>query len=394
MKKIFIITLLIIVAIYIGLSQDKEIKKISNESIEERGIFISYIDYSHLFKNKNKEEIEKNIEKIIKNLKDNNFNMIVLQVRPFADAIYNSDVFLSSRMVVKQEGDELPLDILDSFIKHAHKNDIKIHAWVNPYRIRSNSNILDISKSNIWYDWLEKENTNIEVSDQGIYFNPASDEVLNLILKGIEELVKNYDIDGILYDDYFYPTKTIDLKEYEKNIKNNEEISISEFRINNINNLIKRTYEVIKKNNNSILFGISPAGNINNNLNNEYLDIKHILSQRNYIDYVMPQIYFGFENETLPFISTLELWSSLITNEEISLYVALALYKSGLEDKYAGDGIREWKENNDIIKKQIIISRQNNKYKGFCIFRYDHYFYEEENNLQLIKEIDNLKTVF
>ncbi len=394
MKKVFIILILIIIAIYIGLSQEKKVSKINNNDNEDRGIFISYIDYSYMLKNKNENEIKENINEIVKNLKANKFNLIILQVRPFADAIYESNVFLSSRMIVKNEGDKLPIDILKYFIETAHKNDIELHAWINPYRIRSNNNIKDISSLNSWYQWLDEDNTNIEISDKGIYFNPASEEVLKLILTGVEELVKNYDIDGILYDDYFYPTKTIDLKEYEAYKKDNGKQTISEFRVNNINKLIKETYKIIKKNNNSVLFGISPAGNISNNLNNEYLDIKHILSQKNYVDYIMPQIYFGFNNETLPFITTLDMWSDLITNENVKLYVALALYKSGLEDKYAGNGIKEWIENNDIIKKQIIISRQNNKYKGFCIFRYNYYFYKENNNIQLIKEIENIKTIF
>lgn len=377
---------------YKGKDKDEMVIK-SEENIKEevRGVFISYIDYSYLLKGKSVAEQKNNIDKMISNIKDNDFNMIILQVRPFSDAIYNSQIYLSSRTVVENENDKLELDILDYFIKRSHEQDIKIHAWLNPYRIRSVESKDDIATENYYYKWFDTNN--IEINKDGIYLNPASQEVLDYIISGVEELVLNYDIDGLLYDDYFYPSETIDLKNYEEYVKAGGTFTIEEYRKMNINTLIYETNSAIKKINKKVLFGISPAGNISNNLKDEYLDVEHILKGKDFIDYIMPQIYYGFENEAMPFISTIELWNSLITND-IDLYVALGLYKSGLEDAYAGSGKNEWLNNNDIIKKQIVISRLNSNYKGFVIFRYNHLFNDLETNQTLIQEVNNMKSIF
>ena len=191
----------------------------------------------------------------------------------------------------------------------------------------------------------------------------------------------------MLYDDYFYPNDTIDLKTYEKTDKS---VNLKEYRINNINKLIEQSYDTIKSVNKDIKFGLSPAGNIENNLDKEYLDVKSILNG-NKIDFIIPQLYYGFSNSTKPYLSTLEQWSSLnIKNKDF--YVALSLYKSGKVDKYAGKGENEWLEENDIIKKQIITARNKNNYKGFYIFRYE-YLFEIHNNESLNKEVENLKAL-
>ncbi len=389
MKKIIFIVLLIIIflSIYIYLNKKKEVEETSYVE-EQRGVFISYIDYSFL-KHKTKEEQKKSIDKIIENIKSLNFNMIILQVRPFCDAIYKSFIFSSSKVVVENEGDELKLDILKYFIDKSHENNISLHAWINPYRIRNTNNISDISKDNVIYQFLDTDI--VEKSSKGIYLNPSKKEVLNLILTGIREIVLNYDVDGIIYDDYFYPSNTIDINDYEKYKELGGTLTIDEYRINNINILISESYKLVKSLNSNVLFGISPAGNINNNLNSEYLDIEFILQNNNYLDYVMPQIYYGFKNQTLPFIKTIKVWNDLILNNDTKLLIALALYKSGIEDTYAISGKNEWIENGDIIKNQILVSRSLNKYQGFAIFRYDYLFYDKNDNANLIEEITNIK---
>ena len=388
MKKIIIFILIALITsslTYCILDRndnEENIESIKNNE-EIRAVFISYIDYA-ILKGKDENKQKNIINDMIDNIKKFNFNTIILQVRPFCDAIYKSSIFETSKTVVGKEGDKLNFDILEYFIDKSHESNIKLHAWINPYRIRSTSDTSDISKDNVIYKWIGTRN--IEIKD-GIYLNPASNDVLNLILDGVSEIVKNYDVDGILYDDYFYPSKTIDLEEYENS---GTTLSIDEFRINNINNLIKKTYETIKKINSSVKFSISPAGNINNNLNNEYLDIEFILKNNNYLDYVMPQIYFGFENGTLPYIKTIKMWNDLILNNDTKLIVALSLYKSGNSDKYAGSGKNEWIENSDIIMNQIIEARKVLNYEGFSIFRYE-FLVKDNMNDNLENEVSNLK---
>lgn len=386
MKKIFVFIFFICVFcfcffyIHDASSLEEDVSSLDNEEV--KGVFISYIDYAHL-KNKSKAEQEKLITEMVNNVSYFGLNSIILQVRSFSDAIYPSDIYLSSKVVVSKEGDPLVLDILDYFIKKAREKNIYIYVWINPYRIRTKDDISDINSKSFYYKWLDTNN--IERSKNGIYLNPASLEVVDYITSGVKEICENYDIDGVLYDDYFYPSDTIDLDNYEKSDKS---ISLDKFRINNINYLLKETYDVIKSVDKDIAFGISPSGNIENNLSKEYLDVASILKD-NYIDFIIPQLYYGFNNTVKPYINTLDKWSNLNVNDK-DLYVGLSLYKAGKYDEFAGLGENEWIQESDIIKKQIVVSRNEKNYKGFYIFRYE-YLFEIFDNYNLNNEIKNLK---
>ena len=371
MKKILIIILVLFIGMYMFYYMNK---KEDYDDVE-----------LHLFGDEN--ILKEEINKMVLNIKENNFNGIILQVRAFSDAIYYSKIFSPSLHIVNNENDKLKLDMLDYFIKLSHENNIKLIAWINPYRIRSNNDISSISGNNIVNKYLNTSSVEIK---NGIYFNPAKDEVLDLIIKGVLEIVKNYDVDGILYDDYFYPSKTCDLKDYELYKTQGGTKSLEDFRRDNINKLITKTYEKIKEIKKDVLFGISPSGNMNNNYNDEYLDINYLIENK-IIDFIMPQIYYGFDNTNLPFVNTVNSWSNLVKDTNIKFYVALALYKSGLEDKYAKTGINEWINNNDIISKQIIVSRNTYNYEGFSIFRYDYLFNSKKDNKQLLDEVFYVK---
>ena len=380
---VFLMAILLLIVIIINIPLKSE-EPVEEEKVKEeiKGVFISYIDYGH-FKNKSKQELESLITEMINNVSYFGLNAIILQVRPFSDAIYPSEIYPSSKVIVNEEGDSLPLDVLKYFISKAKEKDIEIYAWVNPYRIRTKNDITDISKKAYYYKWFDTNN--IERTKNGIYLNPASNEVLDYITNGLKELCENYDIKGVIYDDYFYPSDTIDLENYEETDKS---MTLKEYRLNNINNLLKRSYETIKSVDENLKFGISPAGNIENNLDFEYLDVKHIMGE-DYLDLIIPQLYYGFNNSSKPYINTLEDWSKLNTLGK-DFYVALSLYKSGKVDEYAGSGENEWLEETNIIKKQILISRNIKNYQGFFIFRYEYLFNTYDNH-NLTKEVENLK---
>lgn len=371
--KLILAVILVITAIFIWQNSKIEIE---NQS-EKRAVFISYIEYKKYFDNKDESEIKTEIKNIIKQVKSYNLNMIILQVRPFSDAIYNSSIFPSSETIVSNEGEPLPFDILEYFIKESHKEKIELHAWINPYRIRNDTDTTKISEKNPAYKWLNTNHVKV-IKDKGIYYNPASSEVQTLIINGIKELVENYQVDGIHMDDYFYPDDTIDLENY---LEFQNTISISDFRLSNTNTLIKNIYQAIKEINPEVEFGISPEGNIENNYSENYADVKTWLQNEGYIDYIMPQIYYGFFNETKPFIQVLNEWQDLITID-IDFIPALAMYKSGTIDEYAKSGKDEWISFSDIISKQIKVLRESEKTTGFSLFRYDYLVSEENENLK------------
>ena len=391
MKKILIILLLTIpfIVIYKSTGERKEEKKTNHPVIKEeselRGVFISYMELNTYIKDKTKEETQKNIDTIIKNIKKNNLNTIILQVRSHDDAIYKSSFFKTSDSILLK--DNKTYDVLDYFINKCESVNIDLFLWINPYRITSKDK--EIKNEEFAYNYI---NTDVIKKVDGIYYyNPASDVTINHVIDGIKELIKNYKFKGILFDDYFYPSDDIDEKEYKEYLKNNKTISLKEYHLSIINNFIKKVHEEVKKLDENILFGISPDGNIENNYNKNYADVKLWCSELDYIDFIMPQLYYGFNNENKPFKRTAEDWSKIVTNKNIKLYFALAFYKVGTIDNYAGSGSNEWLENDDIIKKQIIISRNINNYEGFSLFRYDNLFNKELFTKTTDKELDNLK---
>ena len=383
MKKILIIIILSIV-LTSNIKLDRT--SIKKEEEETRAIFVSYIELNKYIKGNDYEISKRNIRKIIKNIKSLKCNTIILQVRSASDAIYKSNIYPLSLNIVNTEYDDY-YDVLDYFIKESHKSNVKVIAWINPYRIRTTCDKTTITEKNPAYKYLD---TDIVYINNGIYYNPSKQETEDLIVKGVEEVL-NYDVDGILFDDYFYPDNNIDKKDYEEYIKNNEFIEEKDYRLNIVNKMVKRVYKTCK--NKNIKFGISPDGNIDNNYNKNYADVKSWLKSNEYIDFIMPQIYYGFYNSTRDYIKVTKEWENLIENKDIELYIALAFYKVGMEDKYAKSGFNEWIDNDNIIMREILLSRNLKNYKGFSLFRYENIFNEEIYTKTSIKEIENLKKI-
>ena len=382
MKKILVIIILSIVLI----SNTKLDRTSIQKEEETRAIFVSYIELNKYIKGNDYEISKRNIRKIIKNIKKLKCNTIILQVRSASDAIYKSNIYPLSLNIVNTEYDDY-YDVLDYFIKESHKSNVKVIAWINPYRIRTTCDKTTITEKNPAYKYLD---TDIVYINNGIYYNPSKQETEDLIVKGVEEVL-NYDVDGILFDDYFYPDNNIDKKDYEEYIKNNEFIEEKDYRLNIVNKMVKRVYKICK--NKNIKFGISPDGNIDNNYNKNYADVKYWLKSNEYIDFIMPQIYYGFYNSTRDYIKVTKEWENLIENKDIELYIALAFYKVGMEDKYAKSGFNEWIDNDNIIMREILLSRNLKNYKGFSLFRYENIFNEEIYTKTSIKEIENLKKI-
>ena len=392
MKRVMLIFLVFITFSILNInSKTNNIKKIKPQSsikqTEMKALFVSYLELNTYIKNQEKEKSQKNIETIVKNTKKNNFNTIILQVRSFDDAIYKTEQFPTSKSIVLE--DNTSYDVLNFFIKECKNKKIDLYIWINPFRItRENENLIEDT-----YAYKMKDTRVVQKVNNAYYYNPSRYETSTHIIEGIKELIKNYQFKGILFDDYFYPNNDIDSEEYQEYLNKNKEISESEYHLQTINNIIKKVYKSIKKENKSIEFGISPDGNIDNNYDKNYADVKTWCSKNGYIDFIMPQLYYGFFNTTRPYIDTMNNWDDLITNKNIKLYYALAFYKNGQEDDYAKDGKEEWVTNSDIIKKQVILARNTTNYKGFALFRYDSIFNKENYTQNTIKEFNNLKSI-
>ncbi|WP_058484835.1 glycoside hydrolase family 10 protein [Defluviitalea phaphyphila] len=360
---------------------------------EVRAVWISYLDLQNVI-NKNEIDFELSIEEMFSNIKNAKLNTVIVQVRPFGDALYPSKYFPWSYIITGTEGIAPQFDPFKIMVDKAHEKGLKIEAWINPYRIRNNNK--PISDNNIALKWLTDGSNRVIKIDNGIYYNPASEDVRDLIIKGVMEIVENYDVDGIHFDDYFYPTTDpqFDKVDYEQYKNEGGLLSLEDWRRENVNLLIKEIYKSIKNYDDSIKFGISPQGIIDKNYNTQYIDIYKWLSSSEYIDYICPQIYFGYNHSTYSYDKLINQWNKLIKNNDIKLYIGLAAYKIGREDIYAGKGKYEWIETDNILEKMINDGRINDNYGGFVLFRYD-FLWNPEKHLeeQIHKELDAIKNI-
>lgn len=369
MKKIVIIIILFIFLFSLNVVNIEEDK-------EKRAIFISYIELSEYIS----DDIsisKKNIDKMINNIDELKFDTIILQVRDNCNAIYKSKLFYNT----------YNFDVLDYFIEKAEIKNINIIAWINPYRVRTNSNIDSIRNNELIHKYI---NTDYLYVNNGIYLNPSKSEVEDLIVDGVLEVLK-YRIYGVLFDDYFYPSSDIDIIDYENYIKNNEYISKDQYQLNIISKMIKRVHSECSKK--KVLFGVSPDGNIDNNYSIHKADVKLWMSSDSYIDFIMPQVYYGFYNSTKAYTNVIKDWESLLKNDVVDLYMALAFYKVGVEDNYAREGREEWILNDNIIMREILLSRNLKNYRGFALFRYDNLFEDSYYTNNSLGELNNLKRI-
>ncbi len=307
--------------------------------------WISYLEYSDIMLNKSEKEFTDYIIKMLENAKSDDINTIYFHSRAFGDSYYKSELFPQGTFL-NQNYD--PLKII---ITEAHKLDISVHAWVNPLRCQTAEEFVTISDDFTTKKWFnEFQGTYICNVDGRMWLNPAYDEVTDFISDGILEIIRNYDVDGIHIDDYFYPSAD---ENFDKSaFSDSGQDNLNQWRIDNINRLVSEIYSEIKNYDDDILFGISPQGNIDIDYNSQFADVKTWCSNSGYCDYIVPQIYFGFKNDICPFEQTFQQWYDMTKNSDISLVIGLAVYKEGKEDKWAGSGKNEWIEDSDVIQKQ------------------------------------------
>lgn len=333
-----------------------------------KAVWIAYYELSEFTKGKSEYEFEQKINDEFSKLSSYGFNTVTVQIRPCADAFYLSEYFPSSIYFNGAQGGEMLYDPLEKICSVAQKYKLNIEAWINPYRVSQDDDYTKLSPDN----FAIKNKKITKVVDGKIYFNPAYDKVTDLIVNGVKEIVENYNISAIHFDDYFYPTqsKNFDKKEYKKY---GGDLSLTDWRRQNVTNMVKRVYETVKAVNKNIEFGISPASNIENDKNSLYADIETWVKNR-YVDYICPQVYFGFKNVYQPFMFTVKKWVKLCENTDVDLYIGLPLYKANTKDKYAAENdksiINEFRNNNDIIARQITYISKIDKIKGYYIFSF------------------------
>ena len=350
------------------------------QAAEIRGVWISYLEMDRLLKGKTAEEFRSNIAQVFSKMKEYGLNTAIVQVRPFGDALYQSAYFPWSYTITGTEGTNPGFDPLQIMVQEARKKDLRIEAWINPYRVRAAGNSVALAANNPARIWQEAGDSAVIRYNGALTYNPASTKAQNLIVNGVRELVRNYDIDGIHIDDYFYPATSgtlpaeYDQQSYNAYKKAGGTMELAAWRRANVELLLKKIYAAVKEENPHALFGVSPQSSVYNNYYVQHLDVKKITSTAGYCDYVCPQIYFGFANGTQPFAKTLDEWNAMAEKSTVELYVGLAAYKVGLADSWAGNGSAEWKERSDMLAAMVKYARGDSSVRGFILYRYDSIF--------------------
>jgi uncharacterized lipoprotein YddW (UPF0748 family) len=366
----------------------KNVTNYSNPKYSDqyKAVWFAYYDYSKYlskYSKNNETNFRTYFKTVINNCKKNELNTIIVHVRAFGDAMYDSEYFPTSKYIAGTQGKKLSYDPLKVMVEEAHKKNIKIEAWINPYRVSADSSYAKLSNDHPAKKWHNSSSSSTQrnvLSYKGkLYFNPAKEEVRELIINGVREIVENYDVDGIHMDDYFYPSfsssnyKTaFDAKEYNDSQEKKNGMSIVEFRREQVDLLVKGIKSAISEIDSNVVFGISPAGNIDNlkSKYSYYVDIQKWVTSTEYVDYITPQIYWGFNHSTAKFNKVLDRWKKMTDQSKVKLYIGLPVYRMGGKAGASNSKeMKEWKTAT-TLKKMIRYGRSKNV-DGFTLFDYE-----------------------
>ena len=304
-------------------------KEIPDGLKDMRGVWISFCDYKVMgLYNKSEEEFRANVDTMFKKLKKDKINTVFFHVVPCNDAVYPSSTLKWTKYMFEKAPDYDPLEIL---VETSHKYDIAFHAWLNPYRKK-----------------------------MGVSFNPGKVKSTNRIVKIVNEIIDNYNVDGIHFDDYFYP----DNRQFRK-------VSVSK-RKKNVNKMVAAVYKTVKEHDEKLFFGISPAGNVSY-AESIGCDLEKWMSEDGYIDYIVPQIYWSDRyklngKKTKLYTNRLAQWVELNDGNK-PMFIGLALYRAGKRDRYD----KNWKKKSNNIVTQIK-KQEAAGCQGFVLFSAEYMY--------------------
>ena len=384
-RRIGIIVLLLVVSIRLSALETDTIRQF-------RAVWVSTvanIDWPTEEARGNTLMQQQQMRELLDRLKALNFNTIIFQVRPTADAIYPSKYEPWSHWLTGKQGqnNDIPYDPLQFVLDEAHSRDIDVHVWLNPYRVNiAKMPMTEVDSSHLFY---RRPDMFWHYNGQW-YFEPGLDDTREWLCLIVADLLRRYDIDGIHMDDYFYPypdhkTELPDTACFRKYPRGFDDIH--EWRRNNVNLIICELHDLIKAIKPEVQFGISPFGIWRNessdprgsktnglqNYDELYADIL-LWMEEGWIDYVVPQLYWHIGNKVADHKELTYWWANHCYDTR--LYIGMAPYR--LFDRKQMTAA-EWKRNaksawahpNEICR-QLRLHQQVPQVKGEVFFSASH----------------------
>jgi uncharacterized lipoprotein YddW (UPF0748 family) len=323
---------------------------------------------------------------------DLNLNAIIVQVRPAADTYYQSALNPWSEYLTGVQGVEPGYDPLAFMIEETHARGLELHAWMNPFRASNYQGDKGWSQQSV----INKHPQWIVDYGNQKYINPGIPEAREQVIQSVIEVVKNYDIDAVHFDDYFYPYPVTgrafpDASTY--NTYNNGQFqNIEDWRRDNINQFMKNVYESIKSVKPQVQLGVSPFAiwrsqavdptgvatkSDMSTYDRLYADTR-LWVRNNWVDYIAPQIYWEFSHDAAPYEDVLKFWvKEMEENKNVHLYIGHATYKVG-----TGDGA--W-QNVQEIPDQLRLNEQYVVVKGSIFYNFTSLVHNNLGFLDIVK---------
>ncbi len=364
-------------------------------TVEMRGVWVATVKNLDFPRHATAAEFQKDFLALLENLCRANFNTLIFQVRPTNDAFYPSKLNPWSQFMTGAEGKALGnFDPLKFMVEETHKRGIEFHAWMNPYRVTNDTPLT----KNAYLNSLNSKNfarlnpglvLDVPVGKtRMLILNPGEPAVVKFISDTVREVITNYDVDAIHFDDYFYPYSPVgnaDSATFQRN--NPGRLALDEWRRTNVDKAIKSVSDTIRAHNKrtgkSVQFGISPfgiwanqskhaAGSLTGGSQSyfsQFADSRKWV-RSNWIDYIIPQVYWSFDHNTAAYGAVTDWWVSNVRGTNVKLYIGHAAYKLGTGGAW---------QNHLEIPNQL---RYNCKYpeiRGSCFYSYRHIFAPENN---------------
>ena len=345
----------------------------ADTNTEMRGVWVSSVYNMDWPQTKNNITAQKKeYTDLLDKLKSVEMNTVIVQIRPKSDALYKSSINPWSEYLTGTQGKDPGYDPLVFLIDEAHKRGMEFHAWLNPYRITTSGTDTSKLASNnpavLHPDWVVKHSIS---NGEALIYNPGLPEVRQYIVDTVKEIVTNYNVDGIHFDDYFYRSGIDDDKAYKMY---GNGMSKDDWRRENVNTLLQEVKSCIKSIKPNVKFGVSPSGIWKNKSSDstgsdtrgkesyysDYADTRTWI-KRNLVDYITPQIYWPIGYSAADYSKLIPWWANEVKGSNVDLYIGQGVYKQG-ESSNSNQNIAA------EIKDEINLNRQYSEIKGSMYF--------------------------